>query len=97
MQAARRPAAAWSSTDGLGNLPAANPPALQPLMRRLYPPGYGPLSDLPPTGPSPVLMRAADWVRVAPRWERYTAQVRDGVGRGRVGGWQAHARGAGNR
>ena len=56
-------------------LPVAAP-GLQPLMRRLYPPGYGPLTDLPPTGPSPVLMRVADWVRVAPRWEGYTAQVR---------------------
>lgn len=52
------------------------PPAWQALMRRLYPPGMGPLTDIPRTGPAPVMARPAEWLRVAPRWEGLSAQVR---------------------
>jgi hypothetical protein len=45
-------------------------------MRRLYPSGLGPLSDVPRTGPSPVMARVKEWLRVLPRWESYAAQVR---------------------
>lgn len=51
-------------------------PMPQAIMRRLYPPGFGPLSDLQPTGPSPVLARLDQWVTVADRWEGFTAQAR---------------------
>lgn len=53
----------------------ANHLALQDIMRRLYPVGFGPLTDLPATGPSPTLMRPDEWLRVLPRWESHTAQV----------------------
>lgn len=45
-------------------------------MRKLYPSSNGPLSGIPNTGPSPLLMRVADWQRVTPLWESLTAQVR---------------------
>lgn len=51
-------------------------PIPQAIMRRLYPPGFGRLSDLQPTGPSPVLARLDQWVTVADRWEGFTAQAR---------------------
>jgi hypothetical protein len=52
----------------------------QAIMRRLYPPGLGPLSDVPHTGPAPVLARVEEWLRVAPRWEGYATQARKGGG-----------------
>lgn len=55
-------------------------PALQDLLaRKLFPPGLGPLSAVPRTGPAPILMRASDWVRVAPRWESIGDQARRGI------------------
>jgi hypothetical protein len=48
---------------------------VQALMQRYYPAGLGPLSDVPHTGPSPVMARVPEWLRVVPRWELYTAQV----------------------
>lgn len=45
-------------------------------MRRMYPPGFGPISDVQPSGPAPVLARVHEWARVAPLWEGYMAQVR---------------------
>jgi hydroxyproline O-arabinosyltransferase len=44
-------------------------------MRTMYPQALGPLQSIPNTGPAPVLMRAAEWLRVAPDWERLTAQI----------------------
>lgn len=44
-------------------------------MRKLYPASEGPLSNIPPTGCSPTLMRVEEWMRVTPRWEAITAQV----------------------
>ena len=44
-------------------------------MRKLYPASEGPLSNIPPTGCSPTLMRVDEWMRVTPRWEAITAQV----------------------
>ncbi|PRW57732.1 hypothetical protein C2E21_3449 isoform A [Chlorella sorokiniana] len=38
------------------------------ITRKLFPPGLGPLSAVPRSGPAPVVMRVADWVRAAPRW-----------------------------
>lgn len=52
-------------------------------MRSLYPQGMGPLSDIPRTGPAPVLARPADWLAVLPRWEGLTAQASRGGGGGR--------------
>ena len=70
--------------------PNPNPnPKQDLLIRKVYPPGLGPLSEVPRTGPSPVLMRIADWIRVIPRWEGLATQV---GGRGTLpcrycGGW----------
>jgi hypothetical protein len=46
-------------------------------MRKLYPESEGPLEDIPPTGPSPTCMRMAEWLRIAPRYEQVTKQVRE--------------------
>ena len=40
--------------------PAAHPEE----MRKLVPEASGPVSDIPGTGPAPILMRAADWAKV---------------------------------
>lgn len=34
------------------------------VMRKMYPESRGPLSDIPNSGPAPVLMRMDDWVKV---------------------------------
>lgn len=63
--------------------PALLPPAcpLQDLLARtLFPPGLGPLSAVPRSGPAPVVMRVEDWIRVAPRWESIADQVRGSGG-----------------
>ncbi|KAL4420198.1 hypothetical protein ABPG77_011414 [Micractinium sp. CCAP 211/92] len=52
-----------------------NPKAFPQAMRKLYPVAAGPVEDIPGTGPAPMLMRAVDWIRVTPDWERLTAQV----------------------
>lgn len=56
--------------------PAATP--LQHLMPRIYPPGLGPLGGVPRTGPSPVMARVPEWLRVVARWEGFSNQVCDG-------------------
>ena len=40
-------------------------PGLKPIMRKMYPEESGPVSDIPNSGPSPVLMRIADWKKVS--------------------------------
>lgn len=42
-------------------------------MKRLWPQGKA--SDVPNTGPAPVLMSVEDWRRVTPDWERLAAQI----------------------
>lgn len=49
--------------------------AIEGVMRTMFPAKYGPLSNVPNTGPAPVLMRSADWLRVAPDWERLAAHI----------------------
>ena len=44
-------------------------------MRSMFPEDLGPLSNIPNTGPAPVLLRAADWRKVVPDWERLTAHI----------------------
>ena len=44
-------------------------------MLRLLPEGSGELSDVPGTGPAPVLLRLPELLRIAPHWERLTAQI----------------------
>ena len=34
------------------------------IMRRMYPEESGPVSDIPPSGPAPVLLRVRDWKKV---------------------------------
>lgn len=41
----------------------------------MFPASKGALSLIPGTGPAPILMRAAEWVRVVPEWERLTAHI----------------------
>ncbi|PSC71378.1 hypothetical protein C2E20_5225 [Micractinium conductrix] len=50
-------------------------PTIEAVMRKLYPASEGPLTDIPPTGCSPTLMRMDEWMRVTPRWETITAQI----------------------
>ena len=40
-------------------------PSIEGVMRKMYPPEKGPLSAVPGSGPAPVLMRLADWVKVS--------------------------------
>jgi hypothetical protein len=49
--------------------------AIEGLMRSMFPESKGPLSKIPRTGPAPVLMRAVEWLRVVPAWERLTAHI----------------------
>ena len=39
-------------------------PAIQGVMRKMYPVEKGPLSDVPGSGPAPVLMRVHEWMKV---------------------------------
>lgn len=48
---------------------------IQGVMRAMYPEDRGPLSDVPNTGPAPILMRAAEWLAVVPDWERLAAYI----------------------
>lgn len=43
------------------------------LMSRLYPNGAP--SKIPSTGPAPVLMQLADWLKVTPDWERLSSEI----------------------
>ncbi|KAL4424219.1 hypothetical protein ABPG75_001520 [Micractinium tetrahymenae] len=54
---------------------APQSPGLKAILRRIYPPGLGPLSAIPRTGPSPVLARVAEWLKVADRWEGISEQI----------------------
>ena len=40
---------------------------LQAVMRRMYPTSAGPLTDIPGSGPAPVMMRAHEWATVGSR------------------------------
>ena len=37
------------------------------VMRKMYPEDKGPLEDVPGSGPAPVLMRVAEWIKVLHR------------------------------
>ncbi|KAL4442745.1 hypothetical protein ABPG77_006739 [Micractinium sp. CCAP 211/92] len=50
-------------------------PGLKDVLRRLYPPGLGPLGSIPRTGPSPVLARIAEWFKLVDRWEGASQQI----------------------
>lgn len=39
-------------------------PTISEVMRKMYPASMGPLSDVPGSGPAPVLMRVAEWLKV---------------------------------
>lgn len=39
-------------------------PAINGVMRKMYPESKGPLSDVPGSGPAPVMMRLAEWLKV---------------------------------
>lgn len=45
------------------------------VMRSMFPEDRGSLTQVPPSGPAPVLMRAADWLKVTPDWERLAAHI----------------------
>jgi hydroxyproline O-arabinosyltransferase len=44
-------------------------------MRSMFPENLGPLSNVPNTGPAPILMRAAEWLAVVEDWERLAASI----------------------
>lgn len=44
-------------------------------MRRMYPEERGPVTDIQPSGPAPILLHVDDWRRVTPRWEAFTALI----------------------
>lgn len=50
-------------------------PILEAVMRLMYPPSKGPLSDIPATGPAPVLMRWQQLFLICPEWERLTYHI----------------------
>ena len=37
---------------------------LQAVMQRMYPESAGPITDIPGSGPAPVMMRAHEWAKV---------------------------------
>ena len=39
-------------------------PSIEGVMRKMYPAEKGPLSDVPGSGPAPVLMRVHEWIKV---------------------------------
>ena len=39
-------------------------PGIQEVMRKMYPADRGPLSNVPPSGPAPVMMRLQEWIKV---------------------------------
>ena len=39
-------------------------PSIQGVMRKMYPAGKGPLSDVPASGPAPAMMRLHEWKKV---------------------------------
>lgn len=39
-------------------------PRIEGVMRKMYPVEKGPLSDVPGSGPAPVLMRVHEWIKV---------------------------------
>ena len=57
-------------------------PNIEGVMRKMYPAEKGPLSDVPGSGPAPVMMRLADWLKVswlAPSSEALCGEVKDGA------------------
>ena len=52
---------------------------LQGVMRLMYPENKGPLSDIPSSGPAPVLMRVAEWRKVAPRVSKSPSAIQGDV------------------
>jgi hypothetical protein len=44
-------------------------------MRSMFPLAKGPLSRIPRSGPAPVMMRAREWLKVVPEWERLTTYI----------------------
>lgn len=40
-------------------------PSISGVMRKMYPASKGPISDVPGSGPAPVLMRVAEWLKVS--------------------------------
>jgi hydroxyproline O-arabinosyltransferase len=51
------------------------PTAVPAMMRKMYPESAGPVSDIPGTGPAPILMHREDWETVTPDWERLAAVI----------------------
>jgi len=51
------------------------PKAFPREMRLMYTEDDGPISDIPNTGPAPMLMLREDWERVTPDWERMAAII----------------------
>jgi hypothetical protein len=41
----------------------------------MYPESRGPLSNIPNTGPAPIMMRAAEWLAVVEVWEQLAAHI----------------------
>ena len=39
-------------------------PSIEAVMRKMYPAERGPLSNVPGSGPAPVVMRLQDWIKV---------------------------------
>jgi len=40
-------------------------PNIEGVMRKMYPAEKGPLTDVPGSGPAPVMMRLAEWIKVS--------------------------------
>eukprot|EP00891_Asterochloris_glomerata_P007790 jgi/Astpho2/7790/fgenesh1_pm.00117_%23_7_t len=60
---------------------------LQAVMRRMYPTSAGPLTDIPGSGPAPVMMRAHEWATVTPDWERLAAHIEADLETKELLGW----------
>lgn len=60
-------------------------PMQVPSMKKLYP---GNITDIPPSGPAPVLMRFDEWMVITPDYVRLSAQMEaDAAMKKALGGW----------
>lgn len=52
-------------------------PGIESVLRKMFPAERGPLSDVPNSGPAPVLMRWNELFKITPDWERLTKHIED--------------------
>uniref|UniRef100_A0A061QV19 Hydroxyproline O-arabinosyltransferase-like domain-containing protein n=1 Tax=Tetraselmis sp. GSL018 TaxID=582737 RepID=A0A061QV19_9CHLO len=74
LQAPRADSGALSIAFPFGYI-VPNAPPLRGVMRLMYPEEKGPLSDIPNTGPAPMLLRTGELRLLVPDWKRLAAHI----------------------